>query len=357
MNQLTKKWMTIFSLIKPFKSLLTILILIASFGFVQPIVNQNSKETGISAKKYSSVIVDNKNTKWFVTESGIVSFDGNQWKLHNQNKNIPSENINHLAFEVSQSGSEMWIASPNGAVRVPLPFDSQSEVRTYKSDNSPSMSDNVLRIAIGSNLLRWFGTDKRISAFSSEKWLTPSYENIYPEGLFEAFPITAMATNKVGDTLYVGTDGAGVARIFRNDVDGISGASVYAQWGPIIIPSDTIHSVYIARDGSKWFGTNLGLARHTGNNTLDNWTVYTTDEGLVNNDVQAIMQDGSGKFWFGTKGGVSVFDGSNFTSYTTKNGLNSNNVLCIAVDKDGIIWLGTDNGVNCYKNGEFISFK
>jgi ligand-binding sensor domain-containing protein len=155
----------------------------------------------------------------------------------------------------------------------------------------------------------------------------------------------------------VGTDGAGVARVYRNEVDGISGASVYAMWGPIIIPSDTIHSVFIAPDGTKWFGTNLGLAKHTGNNTLDNWTVYTTDEGLVNNDVQAIAIQVNGNHWFGTKGGVSVFDRFGWTSYTTANGLCSNNVLCIAVDKDDVVWLGTDNGVNCFKNGEFVSFK
>lgn len=320
-------------------------------------VSQQVGQTGIAAKKYSSVVVDDKNVKWFVTELGIVSYDGSKWQLHNQNKNIPAENINHLVIESAPSGPEMWIASPGGAVAAPFPIDSQTGVKTYKSENSPSMSDNVLRIALGNNLLRWFGTDKRVAAISNDKWLTNSYENIYPEGLFEAFPITAMSTNKAGDTLYVGTEGAGVARVFRNDVDGISGASVYAQWGPIILPSDTIRSVFIAPDGGQWIGTNMGLALHTGNNTLDNWTVYTKEEGLVNDDVQAIAAEKTGTYWFGTKGGVSVFDGFAFTSYTTKNGLNSNNVLCIAVDKDGVVWLGTDNGVNCFRNGEFESFK
>jgi len=334
-----------------------LVVILLSMGFSRPANNQIVKETGIPAKKFSAVIVDDKNIKWFVTELGIVSFDGEKWKLHNQNKNLPAENLNHLALEGTTAGPEMWIASANGVSVAPLPIDAQTGVKTYSSENASALSNNVLRIAIGTNLLRWFGTDKGVAAFGNDKWLTPSYDNIYPEGLFEAFPITAMGTNRTGDTLYVGTDGAGVARVFRNDVDGISGASVYAMWGPIIIPSDTIHSVFIAPDGSKWFGTNLGLAKHTGNNTLDNWTVYTTAEGLVNDDVQAIAVEENGNYWFGTKGGASVFDGFGWTSYTTKNGLNSNNVLCVAVDKEGVVWLGTDNGVNCYKNGEFISFK
>jgi ligand-binding sensor domain-containing protein len=77
----------------------------------------------------------------------------------------------------------------------------------------------------------------------------------------------------------------------------------------------------------------------------------------VNNFVQAITEDNNGKLWFGTKGGISVFDGTVWTSFTINDGLNSNEILCIAADHDGIVWIGTDSGVNCYKNGKFTSFK
>ena len=72
--------------------------------------------------------------------------------------------------------------------------------------------------------------------------------------------------------------------------------------------------------------------------------------------VQAITSDKDGKMWFGTKGGISVFDGSTWTTYKTENGLASNNILCLGTDKDGVIWIGTDNGVNSYKDGEFKSY-
>ena len=211
-------------------------------------------------------------------------------------------------------------------------------------------------IATGKNSIRWFGTDKGVSALSSDKWLTPDYDMYYPEMMFDVFPITSMATNLNGDSLYVGTEGAGVARVYRDDVDGISGASVYAIWGPIILPSDNIQSIYIASDGAKWFGTDLGIAKHTGDNTLENWTVYTTDEGLVDDFVQTITGDKEGKIWIGTKGGISVFNGSAWSSFTTDNGLISNNILSLAIDKDGSVWIGTDVGISCYKNGEFINY-
>jgi ligand-binding sensor domain-containing protein len=315
-----------------------------------------SNETGIPAKNFSAVIVDDDNIKWFITEAGIVSFNGEEWKLHNKNRKVPTQNLKDFAFEHNPHGPELWIASPNGATVASLPIDGRTGATTYDTANTSILSKNVVRIAIGKSPLRWFGTDKGVSAFRNSKWLSPSYNEIYPESMFEEFVITSMATDRSGDSLYVGTEGAGVARVYKN-VDAISGASNYAQWGPIILPSDKIYSIFIANDDSQWFGTDQGIARHTGNKTLENWTAFTTGDGLVHNFVQAIATDSNGKFWFGTKGGVSVFDGSVWTSFTIDDGLNSNNILCIAVDHDGVVWLGTDNGVNCYKNGEFISFK
>jgi ligand-binding sensor domain-containing protein len=316
----------------------------------------NAKETGLPAKTFSAVIVDDSNIKWFLTEAGILSFNGNEWRLHNKNSKVPTQNLNGLAFEHNPDGQALWMASPNGATVASLPIDAMTRVITYLPENTPILSKNVIRVAIGKSPLRWFATDKGVSAIRDSKWLSPSYFEIYPEELFTDFVITSMATNRNGDTLYVGTEGAGVARVYQN-VDGISGASTYSMWGPIILPSDKIYSIYIANDGSEWFGTDLGVARHTGRKTIENWTAYTTGEGLVNNFVQAIAEDNNGKLWFGTKGGVSVFDGSAWTSFTMDNGLNSNNILCIAVDREGVVWLGTDSGVNCYKNGKFISYK
>jgi len=316
----------------------------------------NSNEAGLPAKTFSAIIVDDDNIKWFLTEAGILSFNGNEWKLHNKNTKVPTQNLNGLAFEHNPDGQELWMATPNGATVASLPIDERTDATTYHPEDTPILSKNVIRVAIGKNPIRWFATDKGVSAFRNNKWLSPSYFEIYPEEMFSDFLITSIATNRNGDTLYVGTEGAGVARVYQN-VDGISGASTYSMWGPIILPSDKIYSIFIANDGSQWFGTDLGVARHTGNKTIENWTAFTTGEGLVNNFVQAIAEDNNGKLWFGTKGGVSVFDGSAWTSFTIDNGLNSNNILCIAADHEGVVWLGTDSGVNCYKNGKFISYK
>ncbi len=314
-------------------------------------------DIGIPVKMFMAAAVDGNNVKWFVTEQGIVSFDNEKWTLHSNNRKVATQELKSFAYEANPHGQELWIASPKGTTVASLPIDTRTGATTYHTENTPILSNNVLRVAIGKSPMRWIGTDKGVSAFNNDLWLSPGYLDLYPEDLFMEFPITSMATNAGGDTVFVGTDGAGVARLYRNDVDGISGASPYAQWGPIILPSDKIYSVYIAPNNSQWFGTDLGLARHTGNNTLENWTVFTTNDGLPDNFVQAITGDNLGNIWIGTKKGASMFDGSIWFSTTKEDGLNSDNVLSITVDKDGIVWIGTDDGVTSYNMGVLSNFR
>jgi len=315
-----------------------------------------SNGSGISVKNVNSIIVDNDNVKWFSTNVGIVSFDGNQWKLHGHNPYLPNQDLKSLTYVLNPDGPELWIASPNGATVTRMPIDGQAKSITYNPENSPMISQDVLGIAAGLDTIRWIGTDKGVSALSNDKWLTPDYDGYYTEGMFMNYPITSMATNHKGDSLYVGTEGVGVFRVYRDELDGISGASIYAQWGPIDLPSDYILSIYIAPDGTKWFGTEEGVASHSGKNTLDNWTAYYTDDGLVDNFVQAISGDKKGNIWFGTLAGISVFTGSSWISYTTDNGLASNNILSIATDNNGVVWIGTDAGITSYENEKFINY-
>jgi ligand-binding sensor domain-containing protein len=316
-----------------------------------------SSPIGFPVKTFLAAFVDKDNTKWFLTDQGIVSYNGEKWVLHNTNRKVPAQDLKGFAYEANPNGHEAWIASPKGVTVASLPVDARTGATTYHTGNTPILSNNVTRVAIGKSPMRWFGTDKGISAFNNDKWLTPAYDELYPQTMFQDFPITSMSTNVSGDSLYVGTDGGGIARVYRDDVDGISGASSYAQWGPILLPSDKIYSIFVAADNTQWFGTDLGIARHIGHGTLENWTVFTTEDGIIDNFVQAIAGDKLGHIWIGTKKGASEFDGSIWFSITTDDGLNSNNVLCIAVDNNGVIWLGTDDGVTSYNNGEFINYR
>jgi signal transduction histidine kinase/DNA-binding response OmpR family regulator/ligand-binding sensor domain-containing protein len=75
------------------------------------------------------------------------------------------------------------------------------------------------------------------------------------------------------------------------------------------------------------------------------FTHYTSDNGLSQNSITAIMKDSKGYIWLGTRDGLNKFDGYSFTIYNSKpqkknSGL-SNRILTIREDKWGYIWVKT----------------
>jgi len=72
---------------------------------------------------------------------------------------------------------------------------------------------------------------------------------------------------------------------------------------------------------------------------------FTSDNGLSQNSITAIMKDHKGYMWFGTRDGLNKFDGYNFKLYNSKPdkklSILSNRFLDIKEDKCGAIWVRT----------------
>ena len=84
------------------------------------------------------------------------------------------------------------------------------------------------------------------------------------------------------------------------------------------------------------------------------------EDGLSNNYVLDIVQDGQGFIWIATESGLNRFDGKNFTVYRDNNsGLINNAVNDLLYDsEENMLWVGTKNGIclfNC-TTGQFEDF-
>ena len=81
-------------------------------------------------------------------------------------------------------------------------------------------------------------------------------------------------------------------------------------------------------------------------------TVYfqnlTTDDGLLHNEITAILQDRHGFMWIGTNEGLNRFDGYQFLAFKHEpgnpNSLSSNQVTDLLEDRQGNIWVATSGG-------------
>ena len=79
---------------------------------------------------------------------------------------------------------------------------------------------------------------------------------------------------------------------------------------------------------------------------------FGVENGLPQNTVSCILQDKQGFMWFGTKDGLSRYDGYTFKTFKhdkkDKNSIGNNFIWSIYQDESDAIWVGTDAGAYIY---------
>lgn len=331
-------------LIKAGKIFYTLLYLFLCLGVVFPQQwNAYTKEnSGLVDNRIRSIVIDKKGVKWIGTLSGLCIFDDIEWTTFTTDDSLANDQVNDIRIENTNSSETLWIGTNFGVSSLKieefLKFD--APIRT---NNSELVSDLIQAIAVDQYQVKWFGTDDGLSAFNGQDWRTfttadeLSHNNVKSIGFSQ------------DGWKYIGTDGGGVTRLYSEDIDAVTSASpIEATWSGLL--SDTVSAVFVDSFGLQWFATPAGVSSHSGDNSKENWNVYTMEDGLVDNFVQVIAQDQEGNMWFGTRGGVSSFNGSDWKSFTVENGLNDNIVHDIAIDLDNSVWFATDSGLSRYSN-------
>ncbi len=109
------------------------------------------------------------------------------------------------------------------------------------------------------------------------------------------------------------------------------------------LPQSTVTAILASRQGYLWIGTYDGLARFDGLR----FAVFHkgNTKGLGSNGVRALCEDDLGRIWVGTNGGgVSVLANGAFTRYALPGGAHDQLVWALAPDGHGGVWVGTNAG-------------
>jgi len=146
--------------------------------------------------------------------------------------------------------------------------------------------------------------------------------------------------------LWIGTNGAGVARFHDGRFEHVSPATG--------LPQDTVVALAEDREGSLWIGTDGAGVRqyHRGN-----FTNYTRENGLLSDFVTSIYADNDGAIWIGTaSGGLNRVKNGVVTSYGAKQGLFGATVGSIVDDGLGNLWMSSNKGVSFVSKQELNRF-
>lgn len=111
-----------------------------------------------------------------------------------------------------------------------------------------------------------------------------------------------------------------------------------------------VKAIFEDSRGDLWLGfRDKGLLRRDANG---NYQQFTTENGLVGDQVQYITETSDGALWFGVLGGASRYENGQFTNLTTADGLVNNNIRAITETSDGNLYFGTyGGGLSRLKNG------
>lgn len=184
--------------------------------------------------------------------------------------------------------------------------------------------------------LYWSSMDESPPEYSPRVWQTD-------EGL-PGNRVQAIAQTPDG-FLWVGTS-EGLARF-----DGVE-FKTYGGADTPQLKSASITALCADTDGTLWIGTDGGgLARLFGGR----FSLFTMADGLVGNNIRAILRGGDGTIWIASSQGLSRLHDGKFQSFTTREGLLSDQVTALCEDRD-YMWVATVKGLNRMRGGTVEAF-
>ncbi|HES58799.1 MAG TPA: hypothetical protein ENO18_00080, partial [Caldithrix sp.] len=314
----------------------------------------------LKSNNLSSLQMSDDGILWIGSDSGLTGYNGSAWISYD----VSNDLAGYAISSIRTNAESIWLGTDSGvSVGQINSIDDIVWEEPYRVANSDLISNHISSMNIDALDTRWICTDSGITVVTDTSWESFSANELYYLERDEVLCINQQPTLMQ----YLGTLGGGVTRL-NYDVDGISGAStIWKQWTTFNIPeppyriqpgllSDTVTAVLVAKNGDLWFGTQFGLSTHTGESHMDiylknpySWISYTTEIGLVHNNVQVLAQDSTEAVWIGTTGGVSklIPADTTWTNFTVDSGLVSNDVRDIAIDPDKkSIWFATAGGLS-----------
>ena len=278
---------------------------------------------------------------------------------------LPSRTITDM-FQASDGS--LWAASGDGLVRF-IPTAGDFRFRVYGQAHGLS-DQSVKSLAEDRNGNMWLATPGGIGKIARNGFTTFTKADGFSQSrsLFET---------KAGDVIVLGWPGG--AEWFVNRFDGEKFIRTLPQFSGYVKQQGYgwgwNQTLLEDRTGDWWIATFAGVCRFPKVSKLEQLghtspkAIYTTRDGLANNNILRLFEDTRGDAWIGSVGhgqrpnGLSRWERSTntFHHYTEKDNLPRFDIFFVssfAEDRAGNLWIGFsgDGGLVRYRHGRFTLF-
>lgn len=259
------------------------------------------------------------------SRGGVSVKRGDAWRTWTMKDGLAQDEIMDALYD---RAGRLWVATENSGISVVQP---SGKVVGYGTRNG--LPSNVTySLLLDRDGSMWAGTAAGLVHFTGER-----LDRIGTAAGMPNVPVFHLSQGASG-VIYVGTE-----RGAYRDRDGR-----FEQVSPLL-PDDGVPSLSEDQAGNLWVGTvNNGLLR-LGKSGVDR---FSSQRGLPNNRVAALMVDREGSAWAGTNGGLLRLGDAPFTTWNGDQGLSDDYVRALAEARDGSLWIGTSRGLNRIRDGK-----
>jgi ligand-binding sensor domain-containing protein len=226
----------------------------------------------------SRIKVDSQDRKWFLTDDGIIKYNGKTWEMVFERKNFTHGDIETCIIGPDDA---LWFGSiGNGLWK----WDGITWTNFTIADGLPT--NTMTPRLFGPDGTLWCATGEGIAWFDGRSWMN------------------SLIDLQWGD-FTVGIDGTVWAATYSGLLrfDGAGWKNL--GWSP---DTDRNWTMSLAVDARNvvWLATWDGIFRYDG----QKWKHYTTADGLPYNAVNFIVVDRLNRKWFSTQRGICMLDDS-----------------------------------------------
>ncbi|PCI93759.1 MAG: hypothetical protein COB15_15780 [Flavobacteriales bacterium] len=327
-------------------------------------------ENGLSQSILLSIEQDSDGVIWLGTNNGgITKYNGTSYSYLTIKDSLPDNII--YCIEKDDKGN-LWIGTNNG-----LSIYDGHSFKNYTTEDGLS-HNRVYHIYFDQNKTPWIGTGQGVSIFKNDSIIPfnqfedlnqalviSTYQDKNQVIWFSTLSHGLFSLENKKLTNYTEENGLSSKYVYSVNEDAKSNLYVFCHKGLFLFKDKKFtellpgyfneNTAYYGAEtdqfGSFWIATSRGVFKYQN----DSFSHFTTDNGLIHNDIWKIINDDENNLWFISKSnGASMLRSERFYNYSNPL-LKSKVIPSLLITSNNDLYIGTEQGL-LIDNGKEVSF-